>query len=98
MDGPTFFQHLAAAMKDSSFNVTVRVYQPDQAMLDGHTENNLVVQAGTYQIPPIQKVSHLGHVSQISPAAGHGSARHALTPAGRSGDCRRRGEQQTSMR
>ena len=39
------------------FNVTVRVYQPDQAMLDGHTENNLVVQAGTYQIPPIQKMS-----------------------------------------
>jgi hypothetical protein len=39
------------------FNVTVRVYQPDRAMLDGHTENNLVVQAGTYQIPPIQKMS-----------------------------------------
>jgi hypothetical protein len=39
------------------FNVTVRVYQPKQTMLDGHTENNLVVQAGTYQIPPIQRVS-----------------------------------------
>ena len=39
------------------FNLTARVYQPKQAMLDGHTENNLVVQAGTYQIPPIQKVS-----------------------------------------
>jgi hypothetical protein len=39
------------------FNVTVRVYQPDRAILDGRTENNLVVQAGTYQIPPIQKMS-----------------------------------------
>jgi hypothetical protein len=40
------------------FNMTARVYQPKQAMLDGHTENNLVVRAGTYQIPPIQKMSH----------------------------------------
>jgi hypothetical protein len=39
------------------FNLTTRVYQPKQAMLHGHTENNLVVQAGTYQIPPIQKMS-----------------------------------------
>ena len=39
------------------FNLTVRVYQPQQEMLDGHTENSLVVQAGTYQIPPIQKAS-----------------------------------------
>ena len=39
------------------FNMTARVYQPEQAMLDGHTENNLVVRAGTYQIPPIQKMS-----------------------------------------
>jgi hypothetical protein len=39
------------------FNVTVRVYQPKQAMLDGHAENGLVVQAGTYQTPPIQRVS-----------------------------------------
>lgn len=43
--------------------MTARVYQPEQAMLDGHTENNLVVQARTYQIPPIQippiqKMSH----------------------------------------
>jgi len=35
---------------------TFRVYQPEQAMLDGHTENSLVVQAGTYQVPPIQKL------------------------------------------
>jgi hypothetical protein len=40
------------------FNLTVRVYQPEQEMLDGHTENNLMVQAGTYQIPPIQKIRH----------------------------------------
>jgi hypothetical protein len=39
------------------FNLTVRVYQPRQEMLDGQTENHLVVRAGTYQIPPIQKVS-----------------------------------------
>ena len=38
------------------FNLTVRVYQPEQAMLDGHTENRLVVQAGTYQVPPIRKM------------------------------------------
>ena len=38
--------------------MTARVYQPKQAMLDGLTENNLVVQAGTYRIPPIQKMSH----------------------------------------
>jgi hypothetical protein len=40
------------------FNLSARIYQPKQAMLDGHTKDNLVVQAGTYQIPPIQKVSH----------------------------------------
>jgi hypothetical protein len=39
------------------FNVTIRVYQPEQEMLDGRTENHLVVQAGTYQIPPIRKVA-----------------------------------------
>jgi hypothetical protein len=38
--------------------VTTRVYQPKQAMLDGHTQDSVVVQAGTYQIPPIQKVNH----------------------------------------
>lgn len=39
------------------FNVTVRVYQPKPEMLDGRTLNHLVVRPGTYQIPPIQKVS-----------------------------------------
>jgi hypothetical protein len=38
-------------------SVTARVYQPKQTMLDGRTENNLVIQAGTYQIPPIQRAS-----------------------------------------
>lgn len=39
------------------FNVTVRVYQPKQEMLDGRAQNHLVVQAGSYQIPPVQRVS-----------------------------------------
>jgi hypothetical protein len=39
------------------FNVTIRVYQPKQEMLDGRTENHLVIQSGTYQIPPIRKVA-----------------------------------------
>ncbi|MGP4051894.1 DUF1254 domain-containing protein [Streptomyces sp. 2A115] len=38
------------------FNVTVRVYQPEQAMLDGRAENQLMVQAGSYRIPPIQRM------------------------------------------
>jgi hypothetical protein len=38
------------------FNLTVRVYQPDQAMLDGRTKENVVVKAGTYQLPPVQKI------------------------------------------
>jgi hypothetical protein len=40
------------------FNLSARIYQPKQAMLDGHTKDNLVVQAGAYQIPPIQKMTH----------------------------------------
>ena len=39
------------------FNLTVRVYQPKREMLDGQTENHLVVQADSYQIPPVQRVS-----------------------------------------
>jgi hypothetical protein len=35
--------------------VTIRVYQPRQEMLDGPAKNHLVIQAGTYQIPPIQQ-------------------------------------------
>jgi len=38
------------------FNVTIRVYQPDHAMLDGKTKDGLVVEFGTYTIPPIRQV------------------------------------------
>lgn len=38
------------------FNLTIRVYQPGQEILDGCTENNLVVEAGTYKIPPLRRV------------------------------------------
>jgi hypothetical protein len=38
------------------FNLSIRVYQPKEAMLDGRSEHNLVVQAGTYAIPPVQRV------------------------------------------
>jgi hypothetical protein len=38
------------------FNLTIRVYQPEQAMLDGRVKNNAVVKAGTYQLPPVQRV------------------------------------------
>jgi hypothetical protein len=37
-------------------NVSIRVYWPKEAMLDGRSEDNLVVQAGTYQIPPLMRV------------------------------------------
>jgi hypothetical protein len=51
------------------FNVTIRVYQPKRSMLDGQTENHLVVQAGTYQIPPIQEVGQIEGVPHPSSAA-----------------------------
>jgi len=38
------------------FNISIRVYQPDQAMLDGRTKNGVVVEFGTYKIPPIRKM------------------------------------------
>jgi hypothetical protein len=38
------------------FNLTIRVYQPKQEMLHGRIEDNVVVQAGSYKIPPITKV------------------------------------------
>ena len=41
------------------FNVTIRAYQPKQEMLDGRTEDNLVVEAGTYQSPPLRKVQQV---------------------------------------
>jgi len=39
------------------FNLTIRVYQPKREMMDGPTENNMVVEAGTYKIPPVRRVS-----------------------------------------
>jgi hypothetical protein len=39
------------------FNLSIRVYQPKQAMLDGGTKHNLVVEPGTYAIPPLVKVA-----------------------------------------
>lgn len=38
------------------FNLTIRIYQPRQEILDGRIENNLVVEAGTYEIPPLKRV------------------------------------------
>ena len=38
------------------FNVTIRVYWPKEAMIDGRSEDNLVVEAGTYKIPPLMRV------------------------------------------
>jgi len=38
------------------FNLTISVYQPKPAMLDGTVKHNLVVAAGTYQIPPVRRV------------------------------------------
>ena len=37
-------------------NVSIRVYWPKEAMLDGRSEDHLVVQASTYQIPPLMRV------------------------------------------
>jgi hypothetical protein len=39
------------------FNLTVRVYQPKPSMLDGRTEANVLVEAGSYAIPPIVRVA-----------------------------------------
>ena len=38
------------------FNLTVRVYQPKPAMLDGEVKENIVVKAGTYALPPVTRV------------------------------------------
>jgi len=38
------------------FKVAIRVYQPEEALLNGKTKNNLEVEAGAYKIPPIKKV------------------------------------------
>ena len=38
------------------FNLTIRVYQPKQEIMDGRTENHMIVEASTYKIPPVRKV------------------------------------------
>jgi hypothetical protein len=38
------------------FNISIRVYQPKKEIMDGRTENNVVVEASTYVIPAIMKV------------------------------------------
>ncbi|HYB00065.1 MAG TPA: DUF1214 domain-containing protein, partial [Ktedonobacteraceae bacterium] len=38
------------------FNVSIRVYWPEEAMIDGRTKDHLMVEAGTYQIPPLMRV------------------------------------------
>jgi hypothetical protein len=38
------------------FNLTVRVYQPERAMYDGRAENGVMVEAGTYNTPPIRRI------------------------------------------
>jgi len=37
-------------------NLTIRVYQPKPEMMNGKTENNLMVGPATYQIPPVKRV------------------------------------------
>jgi hypothetical protein len=38
------------------FNVTIRVYQPKEAIMNGKAKDNLMVGEATYRIPPIKKV------------------------------------------
>lgn len=40
------------------FNLTARSYQPKAELIDGRTENGLVVEAGSYTIPPVTRVTH----------------------------------------
>jgi hypothetical protein len=39
------------------FNVTIRVYWPEETMINGRSKDNLMVEAGTYKIPPLMRVS-----------------------------------------
>ena len=38
------------------FNLTIRVYQPKQEMIDARTEGNIIVEAGRHAIPPVVAV------------------------------------------
>jgi hypothetical protein len=39
------------------FNLSARIYQPKAELMDGRTENGLVVEAGSYTIPPVTRVT-----------------------------------------
>jgi hypothetical protein len=39
------------------FNLTARIYQPKAELVDGRTENGMVVEPGTYTIPPVRRVA-----------------------------------------
>lgn len=39
------------------FNLSARSYQPKAELMDGLTENGLVVEAGSYTIPPVTRVT-----------------------------------------
>jgi len=56
------------------FNLSIRVYQPRSELLDGRAEDNIVVEAGSYEIPPVTKVgSAHGHLTKEPPARLRGS-------------------------
>ncbi len=38
------------------FNVSIRVYWPKETIINCRSEDNLLVEAGTYQIPPLMRV------------------------------------------
>ncbi len=41
------------------FNLTARAYQPKDEILDGRTEDGLVVEAGSYAPPPVKRVARI---------------------------------------
>jgi hypothetical protein len=41
------------------FNLSSRIYQPKPELLDGGTEENLVLEAGSYTIPPVTRVTRI---------------------------------------
>jgi hypothetical protein len=38
------------------FNLSIRVYQPKQEIMDGKAKDNLIVEPSTYKIPAVKKV------------------------------------------
>lgn len=41
------------------FNLSARVYQPKDEMLDGGTDDGLVIEAGSYAAPPVKRVARI---------------------------------------